>query len=515
MRVSMESSRTGRPDGCRRLVLGKNSSGRTPSASLCLILWLVGHFGCLTVDNLTSRTGPAPQSPWIPPPEAQKRTVPSPPNQIPPDLLTSKEKWALATLIDVGLANNMLTRAAWGAARSASAALGIARGQYYPTVGAEIAGQKIRGTVAGGLFTFDFTSLAPSAALNMLLLDFGGRSGSISEASLALEAANWNQNRAIQDVILQIESQYYRYLATRALLAEREAALKEAEANLDAAETRHDAGVSTIGDVLQAKTAVSSARLNFVSTEGLIQTIVGSLADAVGLPPNTSFDIPDQLPATLPLDTVSDTVERYIVVAEAKRPELAAARALALRAETHVGTVRSDELPNLVLAGNISRTYYSNRPRPSDNYSIAVALNIPIFTGFSNAYRVLQAKMDAETARAEVKRAEQAVVLDVWISYYGLKTAAQRIKAAEDLNESAEQSYQVALAGYKAGVASILDLLAAQSAHESARVQRIQARTDWLMSLIQFAHATGTLEAPKTLEAGTLPVEIKKGGDRP
>ena len=57
------------------------------------------------------------------------------------------------------------------------------------------------------------------------------------------------------------------------------------------------------------------------------------------------------------------------------------------------------------------------------------------------------------------------------------------------------QSERVALGRYKAGVGTILDLLNAQSALASARLQRIQAMLDWNVSRAALAKAVGTLDS--------------------
>jgi outer membrane protein TolC len=54
----------------------------------------------------------------------------------------------------------------------------------------------------------------------------------------------------------------------------------------------------------------------------------------------------------------------------------------------------------------------------------------------------------------------------------------------------------VATDRYRSGVGSILDVLTAEAALESARAQEIQARTDWFLAVAQLAHDTGTLAAP-------------------
>jgi len=77
-----------------------------------------------------------------------------------------------------------------------------------------------------------------------------------------------------------------------------------------------------------------------------------------------------------------------------------------------------------------------------------------------------------------------------------VRTAAQRVRTAQDLLASASESEQMAAGRYKEGVGSILDVLTAQSALASARAQEVQARGDWLLSVASLAHDTGSLGPP-------------------
>ena len=85
-------------------------------------------------------------------------------------------------------------------------------------------------------------------------------------------------------------------------------------------------------------------------------------------------------------------------------------------------------------------------------------------------------------------------------SYVNLHTASARVRTANVLLSSAQQSEDVARGRYKAGVGTILDLLTAQSALSSARAQQAQARWTWATALAQLAHDVGVLgvhgEAP-------------------
>ena len=480
---------------------------RLAALSLALPLVLAG---CVHMDNLAARISPSPQAAWAPSPGAATAAVASPPVAVPPALEATRQHWTLSELVDLGLANNMQTRIAWGAARSAAAALGAVQGAYFPKLSLDASAAKTKGSAVGGRFVYDYSSLTPTAGLTWLLFDFGGRGGLNEEARQALAVANWTQNTAIQNVILQVEQAYYQYLAAKALLQAQEITLKEAAKNLEAAEARHAAGVATLADTLQAKTALSSVQLGVISAQGLNQTLKGVLASAIGLPANAPFDVEDGLPAALPLDQASGAIESFIAQAQARRPDLAAARSLALKAEAHIKTVRSDGLPTLNFTGTLGRIYYST-PAQSSSLNAAVLLDIPLFRGFTNSYQILQATSDAENARAQMKKVEQDVILQVWTSYYSVQTAAQSVKTAQDLFDTARQSYDVTLAGYKDGVGSILDLLAAQSALENGRTQIVQAKAQWLTSVVQFAHDTGTLDLPAKAVSEPVPAAGGKG----
>src|SRR5205823_10570543 len=75
----------------------------------------------------------------------------------------------------------------------------------------------------------------PTLNASWLLFDFGTRSGSVAGAREALLAADWTHNAVIQDVVLQVETAYFQYHATKALLAAQQTTLKEAQTNLAAA----------------------------------------------------------------------------------------------------------------------------------------------------------------------------------------------------------------------------------------------------------------------------------------
>jgi len=455
-------------------------------------------------------TSPARNEPWVPPPGAAGPVAPSrPAGSLPKELEPRIGSLTLLDIADLALRNTPATAESWARARSAAAAFGSARSEYYPTVNGSASVARGEVTTADGSLRSFSRTYGPGADLSWLLFDFGGREAAVDEKRQALLAADFSHNAVLQGVILQAEQAYFQYVGTRAMLAAETASLEEATANLDAAEGRHREGVATIADVLQAKTARSQAQLVVDGLRGRIQTTRGALAAAMGLPANTPYDVAAP-PADLPLVETATAVEAFIALAQARRPDLAAARARAAQSEAHLRSVRAGRYPAFTVTGSAGRTYYDRADLFGNSYSIGLGVRVPLFDGFQRHYDTLQARADAEASRAAQEGVEQAVILQVWSSYYALKTAEQQVRTSEDLLRSAGESHEVALGRYRAGVGSILDLLAAQSALETARALQVQARSEWYTSLAELAYASGTLSLEDRSLQVAVPTETRK-----
>lgn len=284
------------------------------------------------------------------------------------------------------------------------------------------------------------------------------------------------------------------------MLAARQAGLKDAQASLDAAQDRHRTGVATIADVAQATAALSLAQLQLQTDMGQVEIARGVLASLVGWTPSTTFETVD-LPAGPPSGEAENDVEVLLQRAKEQRPDLAALRAEVASAESRLKWARAQALPVISLTG-IGSTLYSSAGQyglhdsyASADYSVGATFRIPLFTGHETEYTRRKAQADIEAAVERGRSLEQQIGIDVWTSYYDLRTAADRVKTAAVLLASAKQSYEVNLGRYEAGVGDILGVLSTQAVLEDARSQGIRARTDWYLAAARLAHATGALMA--------------------
>jgi outer membrane protein TolC len=303
-----------------------------------------------------------------------------------------------------------------------------------------------------------------------------------------LNAAAATQDATVQSLFLAALQTYYSAQATQAAVlsaAEAERAAREA---FQAADARYNVGVATPADRLQAQTALSQATLNRIRAEGEARNALGALANALGFAAQQKIALAE-LPA-LPAELAfQKEVDALIAEAQARRPDLKAAEAQLKAAEASVDIARAQGRPTVSLAAGPS--WQNSAGVVTQGGSIGLTLNVPIFTGFDTTYRVRSAAAQADVRAAQRDRIRNQIALDVWKSYQSLTTATQSLKTAADLVASAEQSERVALGRYKAGVGTVLDLLTAQSALASARLQRIQAQLDWNVYRATLAQSMG------------------------
>ncbi|HEY6218866.1 MAG TPA: TolC family protein, partial [Gemmatimonadaceae bacterium] len=203
----------------------------------------------------------------------------------------------LADVVDLSLKNNPATRLSWSQALAAADEYGAVRGALLPSVSVDYTASKSLALAGPFRPAGERTQYGPGISLSYMLLDFGGRAGRIDVARKTAVAASLTHDVVIQNTILLTESAVFTYLGTRALRDAQRTVVEEAKTNLAAAQDRHEVGLATIADVLQAQTALSQATLALESLDGSLDVARASVAVSVGLPAASNVDIPD-VPAT-------------------------------------------------------------------------------------------------------------------------------------------------------------------------------------------------------------------------
>jgi TolC family type I secretion outer membrane protein len=393
----------------------------------------------------------------------------------------------LLEVVNLALCNNPKTREVWANSRFQAEQVGVSKAGYLPSVTLDAS---VNRTKLGTAPSVDQRSLG--VTLSYLLYDFGSRAANLENARQLLVAASATQDSTVQTLFLLAVQSYYETQARIAALdatLESERAAKESFA---AAEARYKAGSATPADKLQAQTAYSQATLNRITAEGNLKNAQGILANMLGLDANRNVSLATSNTSAIPKDFEGD-INALIEEARRRRPDLQAAAAQVKAYEASADAARAAGRPTISLTAFADQ----NKSAGIDTHGSMVGINlsVPVFSGFAPTYRVRAAEAQVEAKNAQLEQLRLQVALDVWTAYQQLTTATQSLRSSADLLNSAEQSERVALGRYKAGVGSMLDVLSAQSALASARLQRIQSTFNWNTSRAALAQAMGSLDA--------------------
>jgi outer membrane protein len=406
----------------------------------------------------------------------------------------------LADVVERSLCNNPQTRQTWANVKARAAEVRVSKSAYLPSLNATVNGNfgDVKTTVKslsvfsrkGSTTTFGYT-----LNLNWILFDFGLRSANLANAQFLLAAANATQDATLQTVFLSAAQSYYDLLSAQGALDASLDSEKSAQESFLAAEAKYNAGVGTLADKLQAQTTYAQASLNRAKANGELNNAYGALAFAMGLKVNTPLTLQGQ-DSGLPDTDFVKSVDALIEEAQHNHPSLLAAQAQLEAANAKVDAAKAEGLPTLALTGSLN---YNNQSgiAPGDtvtnNDSVGLQVNIPLFEGSGRPYRIQSAKAQAEAKSAELANAEQQVSLEVWKSYQSLRTETENLTTTDNLLTSANQSYRVAQGRYKAGVGTIIELLNAQSALADARQQRIKALSNWRTARLKLASSLGKI----------------------
>jgi outer membrane protein len=475
----------------------------------CAIALVAGYLTSATVEaasrfdpwNVEAATSPAPNQAWVPDKTLPDIQFSDALKEVPAADLA--RPLSLAELTDLALRLNPRTRQAWLAARIEAANLGIERADEFPQLTGLYShriGRRVSSTT--GLPVPVQTVYGPSVSLSYVLYDFGQRAADVEAANFRLLAANLGQNRALQEVAFAVEQAYYRVMAFEYLVRTSRQSLNNFDTALDAAQRRRSSGLATAGDEYRAETQVAQARLVLTRTEGELSKARGLLANVVGLPVSHRLQL-ESVSELPPVSEITQSMDLLLAKAKSNRPDLIAAEARARAAEATARSVSKAGWPSLEFVANYGRLNFTNgapgTPYPigvaqrpeQDVYELGFNLRIPLFSGFRDSYTVRRAQEAAEQAANARDQLINQTELEVWQAYFDLQTAASSVASTANLVKSAGESADAAVARYKAGVGSLLDLITAQLDDTNAHVQRIQSYLDWYSALSRLNFSLG------------------------
>jgi outer membrane protein TolC len=171
---------------------------------------------------------------------------------------------------------------------------------------------------------------------------------------------------------------------------------------------------------------------------------------------------------------------------------------------------RAQRLPSVALTSSYSRLAYPTGGLPNWNefltdWSVALGVQVPIFTGGRIKGDRFAAKANLEEAKLRHRQAVKAAQLDARTAVDQLQSAIANWQASEGTSAQANRAYQIADIRFREGISTQTELLDARIALQQAEVNRAQAARDLQIARVR----VGLLpDLPLSGAPATLPATI-------
>ncbi|MBP0598492.1 TolC family protein [Herbaspirillum sp. LeCh32-8] len=404
---------------------------------------------------------------------------------------------SLSDVVDLTLCRDPQIQAAWADIKIQASSVGEARSAYLPTVTGATTQLHNRVRYPGSSQPASTTQgQTVYAGLGWRLFDFGGRAANLDAANRQLTAALLSHDAALQKALTTAVGAYFDVLTAQAQTQTGEEAVRLAEQTVAVTTRRFARGAAAQSDTLQADAALAKAQLAAQRALGEQKKALSVLVYTMNLPSGTPLLL--AAAAQAPTAESIQGLSYWLTQAQAQHPEILAARAQWEASKAKVTAARSEGLPTIDFTANHYRNGYPNQglqTTRSNTTTWGIALNIPIFEGFSRTYKIRGAQAQAEQNEARLADVERRTLLEVVKAHADAVSAQENLSSSTKLLDAARAAVESSERRYAKGAADILELLQQQNALAEARRERIRCLSEWRSARLRLMASTGVLDS--------------------
>ena len=322
-------------------------------------------------------------------------------------------------------------------------------------------------------------------------------------AKIGEEAAGEQLRKTKTEVLYDADNAYWSYVS----VLEKQKMMEALSARMDTLFSQVgasiEAGMAVDSDLLTVKAKRSEVLYQKQKVESGVRLCRMALCRIVGVPFDTQIEVADPMSGDSPrIDTEVDIVGR---------PEMKLLQSQVDAAKQQVRMTRGDWLPSLAIVGgyvnfgNIRMktmvdagdgTFMPYEQKIGQGLGTAMlSLSVPIFKWGQNYYKVRKAKIDVDNALLDLQKNERLLTLEANQASMNLNDSYLLLEAAEDAMAEADENLRVMKNRYDASMATLSDLLEAQSQWHQSRSNLIEAITQTRICVTDYLRATGRLVA--------------------
>lgn len=360
------------------------------------------------------------------------------------------------------------------------AATRAARARLFPSLGAGASATRSRNSGTGA------TSATATTTSDVLSLDAQWEADLWGRIRRTVESNDASAQASAADLAatrLSLQAQLAQsYFQLRVADAERvllERAVVAYGKSVELTGNRYRAGIATRADVAQARALLATTRAQLIDTgiaraqlEHAIAVLIGKAPADFSLPADVpepaSADAPVVAPEALLLGGIAPPAIPPALPAQLleRRPDVAAAERRVAAANAQIGVARAAYFPTLMLnaSGGYRGTEWTDLiSLPHRFWSIGPALALTLFDGGARRALGDQAVAAYDAQAASYRQSVLDALQEVEDNLVALRVLAEEAQAQAESVQAAHESLRLITNQYKAGTATFLNVLSAQT----------------------------------------------------
>lgn len=346
--------------------------------------------------------------------------------------------------------------------------------------------------------TYDIHNVFAGALTLTQPVYFGGKIKAMNDITkYAEDLAKAMRNKAVEDVVYQVDAAYWQVVSLRAKqdLAESYVALLDTlNYNVNAMVKQ---GVATKSDALSVAVKLNEANVDLTKVKNGLSLSRMLLAQLCGLPSSTQMTLADEGKQELCM-TEMPAKEYDLNEVYARRQDVNALQLGVKIYEKKAKVEMASMLPQLAVMGVYSVTnpnsFNGFKNKFGGAFSVGAVLKIPIWHWGGNYNKYRAARSEAVIKNIELADVRDKVELQVnQASYKAQEAVKTRLATASNL-EKANENLRMAKVGFKEGVMPVDNVMAAHTAWLKANSEAIDAQIDVQLCNVYLSKVLGTMQ---------------------
>lgn len=362
-------------------------------------------------------------------------------------------------------------------------------GQYVPSTVAVIPKEAL---------TYDIHNMFGGAVTLTQPIYMGGKIRALNKmAELGKEIAGQMRDNTAREVVYSVDAAYWQVVS----LGEKK---KLAVSYIELLDTLHSnveamirQGVATNSDLLNVEVKLNEANIDLTKVDNGLALSRMALAQICGMPMTEQFTLADEVTdrkafdAEMPQSYSMDEVYN-------NRSDLKSLSLAVQVYEQKQNEARSSMLPTVALMGS----YGFSNPNVFNGFdksvkgmfSVGAMVKVPLWHWGGNYYKYRAARSERIVKELELEEAKEKIELQVSQASYKTAEAAKTLRTTESNLAKADENLRQAQLGYKEGVMTLDNVMAAQTAWLKANSENIDAEIDVQLCNVYLSKVTGTLK---------------------